>query len=192
MLSSSNVPWIFQVAFWQKQELFPLCYNWRNSKYYDSKKCNITTDLCNVGEINIEPTLFHQTLVYSSLLNRLFWSNYTKLFTKGATGKSSDSESTPRQGNMFLLWGWTSSGTGCAGMLWTLHPQKYAKVQKPSGHGPEQLALGSPAWTRGLDKVTSRGPFQPQPYCDSVTYIFCMHTNMRVYICTCRLYVYEY
>jgi len=40
-------------------------------------------------------------------------------------------------------------------------------VQKPSGHGPGQPALGRPAQA-GLDKTPSRGPFQPQPFCDSV------------------------
>lgn len=36
-------------------------------------------------------------------------------------------------------------------------------IQKTSGHGPGQPALGSPAW------VISKGPFQPQLFCDSVT-----------------------
>jgi len=32
-----------------------------------------------------------------------------------------------------------------------------------------QPALGDPASAGGLDWVTHRGPFQPQPFCDSVT-----------------------
>lgn len=71
--------------FWQKS--FSHCHIQRSNNYYDSKKLKVTTDLCNVSEIKIKPTAFHQTLVHSSLLNTLFWSNYTKLFTEGATGK---------------------------------------------------------------------------------------------------------
>ena len=41
-------------------------------------------------------------------------------------------------------------------------------TKKPSGHGPGQPAVGGPAWTGGQDKITSRSPFQPQPFCDSV------------------------
>lgn len=45
-------------------------------------------------------------------------------------------------------------------------------TQKPSGHSPEQPALGGPAWAGGLEKMTSRGPFQPQPSCDYLNEIF--------------------
>ena len=38
-------------------------------------------------------------------------------------------------------------------------------IQKLSG-------LGNPALGRGLDNMTSRGPFQPWPFCDSVTCSF--------------------
>ena len=40
-------------------------------------------------------------------------------------------------------------------------------IQKTFGHGPGQLSPGGLAW--GLDQMTSRGTFQPQPSCDSVT-----------------------
>lgn len=37
------------------------------------------------------------------------------------------------------------------------------------GHGPRQPALGGPALTVGLDRMTSRSPYQPQSVvCDSV------------------------
>jgi len=41
---------------------------------------------------------------------------------------------------------------------------------KPSGHGPRRPTVGGPAGAlrSGLDQTTSRGPFQPQPFCDSV------------------------
>lgn len=29
-------------------------------------------------------------------------------------------------------------------------------------------ALGGPTWAGGLDQTTSRSPFQPQPFCDSI------------------------
>jgi len=45
-----------------------------------------------------------------------------------------------------------------------------ADIQKTCRHGPGLLALGVPAWAGGLYQVTSRGPFQPQPLCDSVTF----------------------
>jgi len=38
-------------------------------------------------------------------------------------------------------------------------------IEKLSGHGPRQLSLGGPE----LDKMTSRGSCQPQPFCESVT-----------------------
>ena len=38
-------------------------------------------------------------------------------------------------------------------------------LQKPSGR---VLAVGDPAWAGGLDKLTFRGPFQPQSFCDYV------------------------
>lgn len=37
-------------------------------------------------------------------------------------------------------------------------------IQKPSG----QPGLGDCAWAEGLNKMTSRGHFQPQTFCDSV------------------------
>lgn len=42
-------------------------------------------------------------------------------------------------------------------------------IPNMTGHSPGQPALGNPAWAGGLDQVTSRGPCQPQPVCDSVS-----------------------
>lgn len=39
-------------------------------------------------------------------------------------------------------------------------------IQKPPGHSLGQLALCVPAWAEKLDQMNSRGPFQPQPFCD--------------------------
>ena len=72
-------------------------------------------------------------------------------------------------GNIFSLWSSPSTGTGNPERWWSLPPWD---LQKPSGHGPRQLALGGPAWGRQLDKMTSRGPSQPQPVCDSA-WFFC-------------------
>ena len=44
------------------------------------------------------------------------------------------------------------------------------QYQKPSGHGPRQPVLGGPARAGGMEKMTSRSPFQPQPFCDAVTH----------------------
>ena len=41
-------------------------------------------------------------------------------------------------------------------------------VQKLPGHGPGKHALGCPPWVGWLNQTTSRGPLQPQPFCDSV------------------------
>ncbi|KAK4828652.1 hypothetical protein QYF61_000300 [Mycteria americana] len=47
------------------------------------------------------------------------------------------------------------------------------EIQKPFGHGPGlQVALLE--WGGGLDKVTSRGPFQPQPFCDPTPPGYCI------------------
>lgn len=44
-------------------------------------------------------------------------------------------------------------------------------TQKLSRHGAGQPALGDPAWAEVLvDQMTSRGPCQPQPFCDFVSY----------------------
>lgn len=45
-------------------------------------------------------------------------------------------------------------------------------LQKPTGHGSIQTALGSPAWAGGLDELISRGSCQPQPFSDSGTLWF--------------------
>jgi len=34
--------------------------------------------------------------------------------------------------NLFSLWGWSNTGTGCLERLWSLHPWRY--IQKQSGH----------------------------------------------------------
>lgn len=40
-------------------------------------------------------------------------------------------------------------------------------TKKLSGHEPGQLSEGDPVWAVGLDWRTSRGSFQPQPFCGS-------------------------
>lgn len=54
------------------------------------------------------------------------------------------------------------------------------KVAAKGGHGltlsgdaenPPGPALGDPALAKGLDKVVSRGPFQPQWFSDSVIHL---------------------
>lgn len=40
-------------------------------------------------------------------------------------------------------------------------------TEQPSGHGPGQPALGDNALAGTLGQMTSRGPLQPQPFCDS-------------------------
>lgn len=54
--------------------------------------------------------------------------------------------------NTSLLWGWPITDTHCPGRLL-------------SGHGSGQLALGD-CVSRGLNQMTSKGPFQPQPFCE--------------------------
>lgn len=41
-------------------------------------------------------------------------------------------------------------------------------IQKLSGHRPELHTLGDPAWAGRLGLITSSGPFQTYPFCDSV------------------------
>lgn len=40
-------------------------------------------------------------------------------------------------------------------------------IKKPAQHGPRQQGLGPPAWAGGSHQMTFRGPFPPQPCCDS-------------------------
>lgn len=42
------------------------------------------------------------------------------------------------------------------------------ELQKPSRHGLRQLVLGDPASAVWLEQMTSKGTFQPQPFCDSL------------------------
>jgi len=46
---------------------------------------------------------------------------------------------------------------------------KFACFAKPTGQSPVQPAVGDPALAGALDCVTHRSPFQPRPFCDSVT-----------------------
>ena len=50
-------------------------------------------------------------------------------------------------------------------------------IQDSPGQGPVQPAVGDPAWARGLDWVTHRGPFQPRTFCDSVIRSSFMRAN---------------
>jgi len=43
----------------------------------------------------------------------------------------------------------------------------HGDIQKPPRFGHGQPALGGSASAGRLDKMTFRGPFQPQPFCDS-------------------------
>ena len=50
-------------------------------------------------------------------------------------------------------------------------------LQDLPGCGAVQPALGDPASAGGLDWVTHRGPFQPLPFCDSVTVFLTPNLN---------------
>lgn len=68
----------------------------------------------------------------------------------------------PEHRETFLLQsGYPNTGTGC-GISYL------GGIQRLSGHSPGQLAPSDPTQAEGLDQVTSRGPFQPQPVCDSI------------------------
>lgn len=59
--------------------------------------------------------------------------------------------------------------TGCPERLWSLC---FRGIQKLSGHGLGHHVVGGPDWVGMLDQITSRGPFQHQPYYDSVKTVF--------------------
>ena len=69
-------------------------------------------------------------------------------------------------GRTSSLWGWRSTGTGCPGKLWNLLLWRYSRPTWT--RSSVRPAVGDPASARGLDKMTHWGPFQPQPFCDSV------------------------
>lgn len=54
-------------------------------------------------------------------------------------------------------------------LLFTVRVSFLQNIKKLSGNGREQLDLGVSNWGGGLDKMASRGPFQPPPFYDSVT-----------------------
>lgn len=66
---------------------------------------------------------------------------------------------------IFILWQWLSTEKGFPGGLWSFHPFWWI-FKSYLIHDPGLLALGGPAWVGGLDKMSSRGSFQPQPFCD--------------------------
>lgn len=68
--------------------------------------------------------------------------------------------------------------------LWIRYPFKVEKVPR---HGPGQLAVDVLAWARVLDQATSRGPFQPQPFRDSVKW-----SKFRLFPCKARLGISQY
>jgi len=43
-------------------------------------------------------------------------------------------------------------------------------TQNPTGHGPGQLVVGDPAWSRGVGLDDLRGAFPPPPFCKNVCY----------------------
>lgn len=63
-------------------------------------------------------------------------------------------------GSTSVLCGCQSSGTGCPDMLWSLLLEDLHKL-------PGQPAWVVPALCGGLDHMSSRGPFQFQPFCGS-------------------------
>jgi len=50
-------------------------------------------------------------------------------------------------------------------------PSLLGDIPKPHGHAYGQ-PIGGPTLARQLDHMTSRGPFQPKPFCDSVNNYF--------------------
>lgn len=82
----------------------------------------------------------------------------------------------------FLLCWWPSTDTGCPGRLWSLHSWRYSKVIW--------------IWAREIGsrwhclRETPRSPFQPQPLCNSQTFIsfsVIQHRISRHYLHTWRL-----
>ena len=68
-------------------------------------------------------------------------------------------------GNIFSQWRWLSAGTGCPGLLWSLHPWKCSKVM-----WTRSFAAGS-RWSclsMWFSKMNSRDRFQLWPFCYAV------------------------
>ena len=110
-------------------------------------------------------------------------------------------------GNAFFLRGWPSTGIGCPERLSQNHrivgvgrdlcgsssptlPPKQGHLQQAMGSLSSEILkscldmiLGNRLYMdlleQGLlDQTTSKGPFQPQPFCDSVS--LCFERNMRI------------
>jgi len=56
-------------------------------------------------------------------------------------------------------------------------------LQKPLRQCPGQPAVGIPVWAAESDQMASRGPFQPQPFCDSVIFFFPWIKCFRLSVC---------
>lgn len=54
-------------------------------------------------------------------------------------------------------------------------------LEKPPGRGPEQPALDGPAEAEELDQMTSRGPIQPQPFCEERCKLVTMWKEKRYF-----------
>lgn len=72
-------------------------------------------------------------------------------------------------GNTFLLlWGWISTGTSCWESLYNLSDIFKSHLDTVLGNCLYMEKLGQEV----LEQMTSRGPYQHQPFCDSVNSSF--------------------
>ena len=83
---------------------------------------------------------------------------------QGATGRKWNTGGSIWTWGRSLLLGWWSTGTGCPGRLWSVLLWTYSRpVWTPTCE-----TCYRELFSRGLDSVISRGPFQPPQFCESV------------------------
>lgn len=74
----------------------------------------------------------------------------------------------PRK-SFFPLWGWLSSGRGCPGRLWTLHPWRYSI---PNWSKPWLICCNWCCFGQGIGLENTRNPSRAKLYSDFVKLIF--------------------
>lgn len=70
--------------------------------------------------------------------------------------------------NTFSLLRGLSSGTGCQEKLWSLPAWRSSKA---TWTWSWSTCFGCPCLSKGLDQMASKGPIQPQPFCEPVKFL---------------------
>jgi len=180
-MSSSGLPTTGKTwAYWRESSKGPLrwrdwsisamkkgweswdCSTWRREASGESYQCVWTPE----GRVQ-------RRLSQALLIGIQWWDQRPWAHTK------TQEASLEHQELIFLLCEWLSTGTGCSGRWCSLLPWRHSRAVWTWSWAAGSRALRGPAWTGRLDEMTSRGPFQPLPVCDSEHLLKCILIPLR-------------